>query len=80
MSRAISFVEFRGWLADGLAVEPGECIPAASLVGDLGADSLDLIELVITLEEEIGHDISDEILESVQTVEDAWNLYLRVTA
>ena len=45
--------------------------PEASFVDDLGADSLDLVELIMSMEEEFGVDISDEDAEKIVTVKDA---------
>lgn len=49
----------------------GEHLLEASFVDDLGADSLDLIELMTVLEEELGKEIPDEDAEKIQTVQDA---------
>ena len=54
-----------------LGVKPEEVIPEASFVDDLGADSLDTVELVMALEEEFGIEIPDEDAEKIQTVGDA---------
>ncbi|RUM88010.1 MAG: acyl carrier protein, partial [Thermovibrio sp.] len=47
-------------IADRLGVDPDEVTPEASFVEDLGADSLDTVELVMALEEEFGIEIPDE--------------------
>ena len=60
-------------VAEKLSVDPGEVIPKASFVDDLGADSLDLVELIMAMEEEFGMEISDEEAEKIQTVQDAIN-------
>ena len=54
-----------------LGVSADEVVPEASFVDDLGADSLDLVELVMVLEEEFGQEIPDEAAEKIQTVQDA---------
>jgi acyl carrier protein len=54
-----------------LGVEPEKVTPEASFVEDLGADSLDTVELVMAFEEEFGIEIPDEDAESLQTVGDA---------
>jgi acyl carrier protein len=46
-------------------------VPAASFVEDLNADSLDLVELIMSIEEEFGMEISDEEAEKIVTVRDA---------
>jgi len=54
-----------------LGVEPEKVTPDASFVEDLGADSLDTVELVMAFEEEFGMEIPDEEAEQLQTVGDA---------
>ena len=53
-----------------LGVNEDEVTPEASFLEDLGADSLDIIELVMALEEEYELEISDEDAESIKTVQD----------
>ena len=60
-------------IAEKLSVEMDEVVPTASFVDDLGADSLDLVELVMTMEEEFDVDISDDDAEKLVTVQDAMN-------
>ena len=60
-------------IAEKLGVEIEEVVPEASFVDDLGADSLDLVELIMSMEEEFDTDISDEDAEKIQTVQDAIN-------
>ncbi len=54
-----------------LSVPKEKVVPEASFVDDLGADSLDLVELVMAMEEEFGLEIADEEAEKLQTVKDA---------
>lgn len=56
---------------DRLGVEETEVVPAASFKEDLGADSLDVVELVMQLEDEFEMEISDEDAEKIATVGDA---------
>ncbi|MDZ7580891.1 MAG: acyl carrier protein [Deltaproteobacteria bacterium] len=60
-------------IAEKLGVDLSEVVPEASFVDDLGADSLDLVELIMSMEEEFDTDISDEDAEKIQTVQDAIN-------
>lgn len=58
-------------VAEQLGVEEGQVTPEASFMDDLGADSLDTVELVMALEEEFDIEISDEDAEKIQTVQNA---------
>ena len=58
-------------IVDQLGVNEGEVTVAASFVDDLGADSLDTIELVMAFEEAFGIEIPDEDAEKIKTVKDA---------
>jgi len=58
-------------IAEKLSVDLEEVIPEASFVDDLGADSLDLVELIMSMEEEFDIEISDEDAEKLVTVKDA---------
>lgn len=58
-------------IAEKLSVDLEEVVLEASFVDDLGADSLDLVELIMTMEEEFDIDISDEDAEKLETVKDA---------
>ena len=58
-------------IVEQLGVKPEEVTPEASFVDDLGADSLDTVELVMAFEEEFGCEIPDEDAEKIQTVGDA---------
>jgi acyl carrier protein len=57
-------------ICEQLGVSADEVTPQASFIEDLGADSLDLVELVMALEEEYGMEISDEDAEKIRTVQD----------
>ena len=63
-------------IVEQLGVDEGEVVPSASFVDDLGADSLDLVELIMSLEEEFSNpsrkvEIPDEDAEKIITVQDA---------
>ncbi len=63
----------KGIIVEQLGVEENEVTPTASFADDLGADSLDQVELVMALEEEFKLEISDEDAEKIKTVQDAVN-------
>ncbi len=58
-------------IADKLGVDPAKVVDEARFVDDLGADSLDTVELVMALEEEFGVEISNEEGQEIQSVKDA---------
>ena len=58
-------------IVEQLGVDEGEVTPTASFVDDLGADSLDSVELVMAFEENFGIEIPDEDAEKIATVKDA---------
>ena len=58
-------------VVEHLGVEEDKVIVGASFIGDLGADSLDIVELVMAFEEEFGIEIPDDDAESIQTFGDA---------
>jgi acyl carrier protein len=58
-------------IVDHLGVEDGKVVENASFIDDLGADSLDTVELVMAFEEEFGIEIPDEAAEKILTVKDA---------
>ncbi len=61
----------RELICEQLSVAPDEVTPEATFVGDLSADSLDMVELMMALEEQFGIDISEDQAERIQTVGDA---------
>jgi acyl carrier protein len=70
------FERVRKIIVEQLGVDEEEVVPTASFVDDLNADSLDLVELIMTMEEEFGSEdnpveISDEDAEKIVTVQDA---------
>ncbi len=68
---AVDFEKIRKIIVDQLGVDESEVTDDASFVDDLGADSLDTVELVMALEEEFGIEIPDEDAEKIITVGDA---------
>jgi len=78
---ATVFERVKKIIVDQLGVEEAEVVPSASFVDDLNADSLDLVELIMSFEEEFSSErksleISDEDAEKIVTVQDAVD-YLR---
>lgn len=65
------YERLQGIVAEQLGVEPDQVTRDAEFVQDLNADSLDMVELVMSLEEEFGVEISDEEVENIRTVGDA---------
>ena len=57
-------------IVEQLGVKPDQVVPAAKFIEDLGADSLDTVELVMALEEEFGIEVPDEQAEKLQSVGD----------
>ena len=64
------FEKVKEVIADKLGVEPGEITESSSFIDDLGADSLDVVDIVMAFEEEFGVKIDDEELEKFSTVGD----------
>lgn len=58
-------------IVDQLGVSESEVVPEAKFIDDLGADSLDIVELIMALEDEYGIEIPDEDAEKIETVGDA---------
>jgi acyl carrier protein len=70
-SVATTYDRLKKIVVEQLGVDEDEVKPEASFVDDLNADSLDLVELIMSLEEEFGTEISDEDAERIRTVGDA---------
>jgi acyl carrier protein len=68
-----NFEKFRSIIAEQLGVEVDKVTAEAKFTEDLGADSLDLVELIMAFEEEYGMEISDEEAQKLTTVGEAWN-------
>jgi acyl carrier protein len=65
--------KIRGIIAEQLGVAEDEIKSTSSFIEDLGADSLDIVELVMAMEEEFEVEIPDEEAENIKTVQDAIN-------
>lgn len=72
------FTKVQEIVADKLGVDIEQVTPEASFAEDLGADSLDIVELVMALEDEFSIDIPEDKAEKIVTVEDAVN-YIKST-
>ncbi len=73
---ATVFERIKAMVVEQLGVDEGDVVPTASFVEDLGADSLDLVELIMSLEEEFSSpdrkvEIPDEDAEKIVTIKDA---------
>ena len=73
---ATIFEKIKGIVVEQLGVDEKDVVPTASFVEDLGADSLDLVELIMSLEEEFSQgdqkvEIPDEAAEKIITIQDA---------
>jgi acyl carrier protein len=71
LAEAKTYEKLKKIIVEQLGVDEGDVKPEASFVDDLNADSLDLVELIMSLEEEFGMEISDEEAERIKTVGDA---------
>jgi acyl carrier protein len=71
MSKEAIYDKVKKIVADQLSVDPADVKPEASFANDLGADSLDVVELVMALEEEFDIEIPDEAAEGIATVQAA---------
>jgi acyl carrier protein len=71
VTEGTTFERLKKIIVEQLGVDEEEVTPQASFVEDLNADSLDLVELIMSLEEEFGMEISDEDAEKIQKVQDA---------
>lgn len=68
------FARFTKCAVDTLSVDASKVVPEARFKEDLDADSLDLVEMVMALEEEFGIEVPEEEVESIKTVGEAFNL------
>ncbi len=74
MTRDEAFAKFTEDTVEVLAVDAAQVTPAASFGDDLGADSLDLVELVMALEETFDIEVAEDELKEIKTVGEAFEL------
>ena len=74
MDRNEAFAKFTDNAVEVLAVDPAKVTPEASFADDLGADSLDLVELVMALEETFDIEVAEDELNGISTVGEAFEL------
>ena len=71
MAQADPEARLKKIIAEQLGVTEEELVPEASFIDDLNADSLEMVDLIISLEEEFNIQVSDEDAEKIKTVRDA---------
>lgn len=69
----MEFETLVGILAEQLSVDPDTITPETSIIDDLGADSLDIVEIIMAIEQEYDIEVSDDEAEAIRTVGDAVN-------
>lgn len=74
MDRNEAFEKFKENAVEVLAVDASKVTPSASFADDLGADSLDLVELVMALEETFDIEVGEDELKEIKTVGEAFDL------
>lgn len=74
MENASDFEKFKQCAVEVLQVDPAKVVPEARFAEDLDADSLDLVELIMALEEQFGISVDESELEGVTTVNQAYEL------
>ena len=74
MSEQSTFEKVKAITVEQLSVAPDDVKMESTFIDDLGADSLDIVELIMALEEEYNTEIPDEVAEKIRTVKDAVDL------
>lgn len=65
-------------LAEQLSIDPAKITPEAEIIKDLGADSLDVVELMMTLEDEYGITLPEAEVEGIKTVQDVVDMMAKL--
>jgi acyl carrier protein len=73
-----TFHEFRSFLSEQLGIAESVLLPETSFLNDLAVESLKLLELVFQIEQQLGRRVPSDAAWDLQTVSDAYNLYVRV--
>ena len=74
MSEQSTFEKVKAITVDQLSVDPDDVKMDSTFIDDLGADSLDIVELIMAFEEEFNTEIPDDVAEKIRTVRDAVEL------
>ena len=74
MSEQSTFEKVKAFTVDQLSVAPEDLKMDSTFIDDLGADSLDIVELIMAFEEEFNTEIPDDVAEKIRTVRDAVEL------
>ena len=74
MSEQSTFDKVKAITVEQLSVAPDDVKMESTFIDDLGADSLDIVELIMAFEEEFNTEIPDEVAEKIRTVKDAVDL------
>jgi acyl carrier protein len=78
MSEQSTFEKVKAITVDQLSVDPDDVKMDSTFIDDLGADSLDIVELIMAFEEEFNTEIPDDVAEKIRTVRDAVELLDKV--
>jgi acyl carrier protein len=77
MSEQATLEKLQTIVSNQLGIDKGSVIPSADFTKDLGADSLDVVELVMSFEEEFGIEIEDDVAGEMATVQDALDYIIK---
>jgi acyl carrier protein len=77
MSESVTLEKLQNIISNQLGIEKDKVVPSADFTKELGADSLDVVELVMAFEEEFGIEIDDEVAGEMSTVQDALDYIMK---
>ena len=75
-----TFEKIRALLAEQLDIDPAKITMESDIMSDFEADSLDIVDMVMTLEDEFGIEVPDDAIETLRTVGDVVNLWTAIRA